>query len=150
MVNIQNWPLIISGLFKLSSDNLNYFGQFFICYLTVPQTTLGHCQGGILTNLTDVNHCVSDTNFDPKVTRSLVTRLDCKARSSNLWDLWESSNSGCNALTPYPTLPICVKVSLNMVYVNSFKEIKSSVSFVAYKACSTSDLMISKDSSVRT
>ena len=100
--------------------------------------------------MTDVNHYVSDTNFDPKVTRSLVTRLGCNARLSNQWDLWESSNSGCNALTPYATLPFCIKVSLIMVYVNSFKEIMSSVSFVAYKGCFTSDLMMSKDTSVST
>ena len=41
------------------------------CCLTA---NLGHCQAG-QPNLPDVNHCVSETNFDLKVADSLVTRL---------------------------------------------------------------------------
>ena len=43
-----------------------------------------------------------------------------------------------------------VKVFLNMVYVNSFKEIKSSVSFVVWKVCFTSALIMSRDFFIRT
>lgn len=40
-----------------------------------------------------INHCVSDTNFDSKATKSIVIRMGPKAQMSNKWDLnWEPSN----------------------------------------------------------
>ena len=36
--------------FELHKSFLKSFFFFFICYLAAPQPTLGHCQGGSLTN----------------------------------------------------------------------------------------------------
>ena len=44
---------------------------FFNSYLAVPRPTLGHSQGGTLTNLM----LMFFDDFDPKVTGTLVTRL---------------------------------------------------------------------------
>ena len=48
----------------------------------------------------NVDHCVSYTNFAPKVTGSLVTRLSPKAWPSTQWVLNKDlSDSECNTLT---------------------------------------------------
>ena len=52
---------------------------FYICYLTARQPTLGHYRGDSFTH-TMLSLCYS--SFNPKVTWSLVTRLDSQARSS--------------------------------------------------------------------
>ena len=50
---------------------------FLKCYLVAPRPTLGHCRGGSLINLMLITTFL--TYFDPKISRSLVTRLGPKA-----------------------------------------------------------------------
>ena len=55
----------------------------------------------------DVNHCVSDNSFDPRVTGRLVTRFGPKTLRSTQWCLnQEPSDSESNVLTHYVTLPL--------------------------------------------
>ena len=85
------------------------FFLFFNCYLAAPRRTLGHYWGSSLTNPMLIT--AFDSWFDPKITRSLVTRLGLRTRSSPWWSLIQNpSDSQCNALTHSATLPnfVCV------------------------------------------
>ena len=64
--------LIYNLLIKLNSKNQSFKKKIFNCYLAAPWPTLGHYQGGSLIHpmLITVFYI-----FDPKVTRSLITRF---------------------------------------------------------------------------
>ena len=74
------------------------------CYLTASQPTLGHFWWGILTNLMLITAFL--IYFDPKVTRSLIARLDSKAwLITNQGLNRDSLGSECNALIHYAIRP---------------------------------------------
>ena len=63
---------------------------FFIYYLAALRSALGHHQGDSFSNPMLITALRIDSNFDPKVTRSLLVRLGPYAQLSAKWGLiWD-------------------------------------------------------------
>ena len=89
---------------------MQWFEFVLNCYLAAPQPTLGHYRGSCLTNPMLITAFF--TYFNPKLARSLVTRLCPKVQPSIKWGLNQNpSHSECNSLT----LDLCVpKMRVNL------------------------------------